>query len=525
MTYRYDFDSTRAGDFRLSRADFLIVQEAYRLLSKELDQWNQRALEHGAVKPPYEEEVKDINHMIEWSEAEAAKSGNWGVTINSVSVGSLRYMKAALMLMVSKREADYAEKARAGWPSAPLKALTDSLVNVKAIAADIRYEPCDVLWELAPRETSVSRQDSGNSIDWDVFVSHASEDKEEFVRPLVQGLQGAGLKVWFDEFSLKVGDSLRRSIDRGLASSRFGVVVISPDFLRKEWPQRELDGLVSREIDGVNVILPVWHRIGAAKIRAYSPTLADKVATSSDDGLERVIFELLRVIDPDSQSIKRPAGPSERSAKISQETLDRYRSKVSAGVAEPSLSSMRLAALAPPATSENPRDEIRFDYLPDSPLSHGWRSAGWAKHPIPADASWKAAPHGGMVMELSDIYCPIVYEVGSKAALSTRLVCDLRFSTGAELFVVIRLLTRDGSGNRDCGIKFELSRRQPYYTKQYDEWVLPIDPPSLGNGWYHLDISLTDAVGRTWGQAGWTLSELLRIRLRGHLAISPIQLK
>ncbi len=171
-----------------------------------------------------------------------------------------------------------------------------------------------------------------------------------------------------------------------------------------------------------------------------------------------------------------------------------------------------------------PREEIRFDYLPDSPLSHGWKSARWAKHPMPSDAIWRADTDGSMVMELSDIYCPIVYEVGSKAALSTRLVCDLRFSTSAELFVVVRLLTRDGSRPRDGGIKFELSRRQPYYTKEYDEWVLPIDPPSLGNGWHHLDISLTDAVGHTWGQAGWMLSELLKIRLRGHLGISPIKL-
>jgi TIR domain len=76
---------------------------------------------------------------------------------------------------------------------------------------------------------------------WDVFVSHATEDKNDFVRPLVHRLTERGLKVWFDEFTLKVGDSLRRSIDRGLAASRFGIVVISPDFLRKEWPQRELD--------------------------------------------------------------------------------------------------------------------------------------------------------------------------------------------------------------------------------------------------------------------------------------------
>jgi hypothetical protein len=184
----------------------------------------------------------------------------------------------------------------------------------------------------------------------------------------------------------------------------------------------------------------------------------------------------------------------------------------------------KTAAASQPIAVETSRDEIRFDYLPDSPLAHGWKSAGWAKHPIPTDAAWEPTSDGGMLMKLSDIYCPIVYQVGTKAALSRRLVCDLTFLTGAELFVLVRL-TRDGSDDRDGGIKFELSRRQPSYTAKYDEWVLPIDPPSLGNGRHHLDISLTDSVGRTWGQAGWKLSELLKIRIRGHLSISPFGLR
>jgi hypothetical protein len=143
---------------------------------------------------------------------------------------------------------------------------------------------------------NTSASEPAHALEWDVFVSHASEDKEEFARPLAEGLRGHGVKVWFDEFTLTVGDSLRRSIDRGLARSRFGVVVISPDFLRKEWPQRELDGLVAREVDGVKVILPVWHKIGPDEIRAYSPTLADRVAASSNKGLESVISELIRAI-------------------------------------------------------------------------------------------------------------------------------------------------------------------------------------------------------------------------------------
>ena len=68
---------------------------------------------------------------------------------------------------------------------------------------------------------------------WDVFISHASEDKEAIARPLAEALEGRGLLVWFDEFTLAVGDSLRRSIDHGLANSRFGIVILSPFFLKR----------------------------------------------------------------------------------------------------------------------------------------------------------------------------------------------------------------------------------------------------------------------------------------------------
>lgn len=132
--------------------------------------------------------------------------------------------------------------------------------------------------------------------EWDVFVSHASEDKEEFARPLAQALKDRGLRVWFDEFTLRIGDSLRRSIDKGLAYSRYGIVIISPAFLKKEWPQKELDGLVAREVNGHKVILPVWHNIDAATLRKHSPMLSDRLASSSSKGLIRVIDELLEAM-------------------------------------------------------------------------------------------------------------------------------------------------------------------------------------------------------------------------------------
>ncbi len=135
-----------------------------------------------------------------------------------------------------------------------------------------------------------------HSAKWDVFVSHASEDKESFALPLAEALRDRGLKVWFDTFTLTVGDSLRRSIDRGLVESRFGIVILSKAFFQKHWPQLELDGLVARESAGVKVILPVWHEIDENHVRSHSPLLADRLAVSSDKGLEHVVDQLMQAI-------------------------------------------------------------------------------------------------------------------------------------------------------------------------------------------------------------------------------------
>lgn len=132
--------------------------------------------------------------------------------------------------------------------------------------------------------------------EWDVFISHASEDKDAIARPLADALRAKGLRVWYDEFSLEVGDSLRQSIDRGLAKSRFGVVILSAHFFAKHWPQTELNGLATREVDGEKVILPVWHNITFEEVRRHSPTLADRIAVDAKQGLGNVITQLMKVV-------------------------------------------------------------------------------------------------------------------------------------------------------------------------------------------------------------------------------------
>ena|ERR1035437_6007415 len=116
-----------------------------------------------------------------------------------------------------------------------------------------------------------------DNYEYDAFISHASEDKADFVEPLAIALRAMGLKIWFDKFSLKVGDSLHDSIESGLANSRFGVVVFSPHFFVKNWPRAELRGLYSREIDGQKIILPIWHKVTRSDVLSVLPILADMV--------------------------------------------------------------------------------------------------------------------------------------------------------------------------------------------------------------------------------------------------------
>lgn len=131
----------------------------------------------------------------------------------------------------------------------------------------------------------------------DVFISHASEDKAAVARPLADALIRAGVSVWLDDYELRIGDSLRRKIDNGLAQSRFAIVVMSHSFFAKRWPQYELDGIVSRSVSGAQRMLPIWHEITEAEIMAEAPWLVDKIARSTAQyTIEQIAVEIAGVV-------------------------------------------------------------------------------------------------------------------------------------------------------------------------------------------------------------------------------------
>lgn len=147
------------------------------------------------------------------------------------------------------------------------------------------------------QETNLYVDNTDLNKEYDVFISHASEDKDSVVRPLAIALKNKGVNVWYDEFELKIGDSLRRKIDHGLSKSKFGIVVISRSFIKKGWTNYELDGLMTKAISGQQILLPIWHDITKQEVIDYSPSLADKVArNTSQETVEEIAEEIAELI-------------------------------------------------------------------------------------------------------------------------------------------------------------------------------------------------------------------------------------
>ena len=119
--------------------------------------------------------------------------------------------------------------------------------------------------------------------EYDVFVSHAWEDKESFADEFVETLRNKGLSVWYDTSHMKWGDSMRARIDDGLSKSRFGVVILSPNYLaeNKYWTKAELDGLFQLESINGKMILPVWHNLTKKDVMDYSPLIAGRKALTT----------------------------------------------------------------------------------------------------------------------------------------------------------------------------------------------------------------------------------------------------
>lgn len=185
-------------------------------------------------------------------------------------------------------------------PESDTQARESAESNALQILDDVLQQHRHAMNVLAhERSSSITVGDpKDENISYDAFISYASEDKD-FVRNLADNLRNKGCNIWYDDFELKVGDSLRQSIDDGISSSRFGVVVLSGHYFGKQWPKAELNGLVNQQRSAdQKVILPIWHHVSKEEISQHSPTLADTYALSSDRStIEEIASHLVEVID------------------------------------------------------------------------------------------------------------------------------------------------------------------------------------------------------------------------------------
>ena len=162
----------------------------------------------------------------------------------------------------------------------------------------------------------------------DLFIAHASEDKDDLVRPLAEKLIRAGVDVWYDEFSMSPGDSVSESIDKGLIECNYGLVVISPAFLKKKWTDYELKSLLAKEVHKGKTIIPVWHNVDYEAVSGRSLYLADKNALKSSSGIDQLSFDVIKAVRPDIinsyalKSISRKLKPRGKRVKRSISELD-----------------------------------------------------------------------------------------------------------------------------------------------------------------------------------------------------------
>ena len=148
----------------------------------------------------------------------------------------------------------------------------------------------------------------------DVFISHASEDKEGFVAEFKAELEKRGVDVWIDDIAIKWGDSLRAKIDNGLKTSRFGIVVISRHYIRKGWTNYELDGLFEKEMTCGKTILPVWHDISKKEVQDFSHTLAGRKAmTTGNMTAAEIADELVKLLPTHKEEASENAGAKDES--------------------------------------------------------------------------------------------------------------------------------------------------------------------------------------------------------------------
>ena len=129
------------------------------------------------------------------------------------------------------------------------------------------------------------------------FILHDGRDKTSIAKPLANELKKLMCPVRYDQFSLRIDDSLSENIERGLKECSNCILILTPNFLSNEGWKREYDTMFTREIvEEQRAILPVWDDVSIGDVSVFSPILADRPAVQWSAGLSDVARKLLQSI-------------------------------------------------------------------------------------------------------------------------------------------------------------------------------------------------------------------------------------
>lgn len=119
-------------------------------------------------------------------------------------------------------------------------------------------------------------------LEYDVFISHADKDKEDYVESLYKSLSMLGINIFYDKQSLEWGDNWKDKIIDGTKKSEFAIIVISQNFFGREWTKKELSEFLNRQNNnGQKIILPILHNITIRQLKKKYPSIADIQAIDS----------------------------------------------------------------------------------------------------------------------------------------------------------------------------------------------------------------------------------------------------
>lgn len=157
----------------------------------------------------------------------------------------------------------------------------------------------DLEAQTLPVITTIPAEENEPLPEYDVFISHAWEDKESFADEFVEELRTLGIKVWYDTSQIKWGDSMRQKIDEGLRKSKFGIAILSPNYIAdgKYWTKAEFDGLFQLESVNGKTLLPIWHNVTKRQVMEFSPIAANKKAmTTAMMTAKEIADELVKLV-------------------------------------------------------------------------------------------------------------------------------------------------------------------------------------------------------------------------------------